>query len=164
MLSVRNSHKSRRSPPASCYTYMRLSLIHISEESGSGGTGGGTKTVNVPAWSDGVSEQAQTGQGRFTDVPVSHWAAEAIEFLAEKSIISGYEGGVFKPDNNITREEFIKLAVDAFNISVSERTELPFNDVSETHWASEYIKSGLGAGVIKGISANEFGLGRPRCV
>ena len=43
-------------------------------------------------------------------------------------------------------------------------SELPFNDVSETHWASEYIKSGLGAGVIKGISANEFGLGRPRCV
>ena len=42
---------------------------------------------------------------RFKDVPETHWAYKAIEELAEKGIINGYEDGTFKPDAPITRAE-----------------------------------------------------------
>lgn len=42
---------------------------------------------------------------RFKDVPETHWAYKAIEELAEKGIINGYEDGTFKPDAPVTRAE-----------------------------------------------------------
>ena len=42
---------------------------------------------------------------KFTDVSKDHWAYEAIEELAEKGIINGYEDGTFKPNEPITRAE-----------------------------------------------------------
>lgn len=42
---------------------------------------------------------------KFTDVPKTHWAYKAIEELAEKGLINGYEDGTFKPDAPITRAE-----------------------------------------------------------
>lgn len=43
---------------------------------------------------------------QFSDVPPSHWAYDAIARLVESEITSGYPGGVFKPNNEITRAEF----------------------------------------------------------
>lgn len=42
---------------------------------------------------------------RFKDVPEKHWAYKAIEELAEKGIINGYEDGTFRPEEPITRAE-----------------------------------------------------------
>ena len=47
------------------------------------------------------------------------WAHEAIEYLAENDVINGDGNGNFLPDNNITREEFVKMIVLAFNIAES---------------------------------------------
>lgn len=48
---------------------------------------------------------------RFTDVPSSHWASPAIEYLADSKLMSGYSDGSFKPNAYITQEEFIVTAV-----------------------------------------------------
>jgi hypothetical protein len=42
---------------------------------------------------------------RFKDVPETHWCYKAIEELAEKGILNGYEDGTFKPDAPVTRAE-----------------------------------------------------------
>ena len=46
---------------------------------------------------------------KFKDVPETHWAYKAIEELADKGIINGYEDGTFKPDEFITRAEVATL-------------------------------------------------------
>lgn len=46
---------------------------------------------------------------KFKDVPETHWAYEAIEELAEKGIINGYEDGTFKPDEAVTRAELATM-------------------------------------------------------
>ncbi len=46
----------------------------------------------------------------FTDVNMDHWAAKYINSMRKKGIITGYEDGSFKPDNYITRAEFIVMA------------------------------------------------------
>ena len=48
----------------------------------------------------------------FTDIE-KHWAEENIIELAEKGIISGYLDNTFKPENQITIMEFLKLLVEA---------------------------------------------------
>lgn len=42
---------------------------------------------------------------RFKDVSEKHWAYKAIEELAEKGIINGYEDGTFRPEEPMTRAE-----------------------------------------------------------
>lgn len=53
---------------------------------------------------------------RFKDVPETHWAYKAIEELAEKGIINGYEDGTFKPDEIVTRAELATMLDRYMNI------------------------------------------------
>ena len=46
----------------------------------------------------------------FSDIQ-NHWAEKQIIKFADDSFINGYEDGTFKPDNNITNIEFLKLVL-----------------------------------------------------
>ena len=53
----------------------------------------------------------------FTDVADTASYAQAVDTLAALGVISGYEDGSFKPDNNITRAEVATMMVAALNRS-----------------------------------------------
>ncbi|MHA2611407.1 MAG: S-layer homology domain-containing protein [bacterium JZ-2024 1] len=42
----------------------------------------------------------------FPDVPLDHWAYDAVEYLAAKGIVEGYPDGEFKGDRLLTRYEY----------------------------------------------------------
>ena len=44
----------------------------------------------------------------YTDTE-GHWASDVIDELSNKKIINGYSDGTFKPDNSVTRAEFIAI-------------------------------------------------------
>lgn len=44
---------------------------------------------------------------RFSDVPARHFAADAIEWAAANGVASGYGGGIFKPDEPVTRAQAV---------------------------------------------------------
>lgn len=48
----------------------------------------------------------------FADIE-NHWAKENVEKLVANSIVTGYPDGKFKPENNVTVNEFIKMVVAA---------------------------------------------------
>jgi len=54
---------------------------------------------------------AQLGVFAFDDMAEERlsWAVEAVETMAEKGIIKGYEDGTFRPDKEITKEEALIL-------------------------------------------------------
>ncbi|MFD0959998.1 S-layer homology domain-containing protein [Paenibacillus chungangensis] len=56
-------------------------------------------------------DDSYAAKQRFTDVPSNHWANAAIEQLANAHIINGYNDGSFKPNDYITQEEFLAIAV-----------------------------------------------------
>lgn len=85
------------------------------------------------------------------------WAKEAVLYLVEKGIISGNENGEFCPEDNITREQFVKIAVLAFGVTADGKAD--FLDVKADEWYAEYVNVLASAGVINGISNNEFGVG-----
>lgn len=94
----------------------------------------------------------------FVDIKDAEWARSAIYSLVEKSVINGYEDGDFKPNNNITREEFVKIVVNAFNFSLVQ-DDCCFEDLNGGHWAYSYICTAKAKGLISGISDDEFGIG-----
>lgn len=53
-----------------------------------------------------------TIQTSYKDVPITHWAYNAINNLSSLGVVKGYEDGTFKPNNNITRVEFVVMTLN----------------------------------------------------
>ena len=71
----------------------------------------------------------------FSDVETDRWSYQSIQYLVAKKIISGYEDGSFKPQNKITRAEFIRLVSVAFGLEYAQtEAENIFADVKEDDW------------------------------
>ena len=47
----------------------------------------------------------------FSDVPMNHWAYDAVEQLAAKGILEGYPNGTFKGNRAMTRYEIAQMVV-----------------------------------------------------
>lgn len=93
----------------------------------------------------------------FNDIDSVEWAKESILALAEKGIINGKDKNTFLPNDNITREEFIKIVVMAFGLKGD--TDIKFEDVSEDAWYMPYIKTAVANKIINGVTDTQFGVG-----
>ncbi|MBE0447451.1 MAG: S-layer homology domain-containing protein [Actinobacteria bacterium] len=93
---------------------------------------------------------------RFPDVPQDHWAVEAIDFLQNARIIHGFPDGTFRPNANVTRAEFTKMAVEAEGLELIEPAVPSFPDVPRDHWAFRYIETARAAGIIEGFPDGTF--------
>lgn len=70
----------------------------------------------------------------FTDVPKSHFAAEAINYLSERGILNGYKDGTFQPDKKVTRAEAVKIIAAQFIESAPPARDPGFQDVPKEAW------------------------------
>lgn len=85
-----------------------------------------------------------------------HWANEAIQALASRGIINGYEDGSFKPDSTITRAEIIAIIARVIDLSTVQKTSnASFEDVGGS-WNSKEIKEAAEAGLIEGRNTSTF--------
>ncbi len=88
--------------------------------------------------------------------------------LKELGIMVGDENGDLRLNDTITRAEVIKMICVAGSINTENQEELTFSvepetqsvykypDVSETHWAYQYIKSAKAYGIIEGDENGNF--------
>ena len=90
----------------------------------------------------------------FSDIADGAWYIPAVTAMSEAGVINGYEDGTFKPDNKITRAEFVTMLMQSRNIE--KYTELPFSDVSSELWSADYIYSAYKAGYIDGYDDGTF--------
>ncbi len=89
----------------------------------------------------------------------SSYARNAILNLAEKNIISGDAQGNFSPAKPISRVELVVLLTKVLNLDTTNLpTTATFKDVPVNHWAFKYVEAAYKAGIVTGISANEFGI------
>ncbi|MGG0824519.1 S-layer homology domain-containing protein [Paenibacillus turicensis] len=68
----------------------------------------------------------------FSDVKDTHWAKKSITAAIEKGYVSGYPGGVFKPEQAIKRDEFMKMVVTAM--------KLPVETEGASTWYEPFVK------------------------
>jgi len=83
----------------------------------------------------------------FSDIE-NHWAKNEIESWIKRGLIEGYSDGTFRPNNDITRAEFIKLTNRAFGY-IKEDT-ISFSDVLPSDWFYSEIAKAKAARYISG--------------
>lgn len=75
----------------------------------------------------------------FSDVELTNPNSEAINFLRNSGIISGYPDGTFKPLNPLNRAELLKILIEGIGYSPDESTyKNCFPDVKED-WYARYV-------------------------
>jgi len=81
-----------------------------------------------------------------------HWAEQEISDWTSQGLSSGYADGTYRPDNSITRAEFITLVNRSFGFTDMEDPN--FTDVSSTDWFYNEIAKAKSAGYISGNGDN----------
>lgn len=99
-----------------------------------GGGGTGTKVNITPVVPEQTEEASQTDG--FKDMNEALWAEKEIKALAEAGVLQGYDGYV-RPNNGVTRAEFAKLIVTAFDLK-SDGNKI-FSDVAQDAWYYESV-------------------------
>ncbi|MEL7606101.1 MAG: S-layer homology domain-containing protein [Sedimentibacter saalensis] len=92
----------------------------------------------------------------FTDIS-THWAKSYIERVAAKGIVSGYDNGTFKPDNNVTVLEALVMISRLYDIEddlkekIVEEYEPSLKKMTNTlysEWSFEYLSVIIELGVV----------------
>lgn len=94
----------------------------------------------------------------FTDLSDVPWAVDAILSLRKRGVISASTDKLFRPNDNITREEFIKLIVCALSPDATESVNF-FVDAPESAWYTSYVQKARNLGVLNGYPDGTFGVG-----
>lgn len=125
---------------------------------GSGGSIGGTKTYPtvVPDTDD---KDIELNYYVFDDLDGVEWAREPICKLAEMGVLRGKEYRLFYPNDNITREEFVKMLTVAYKLNIENKTA-KFTDVNADDWFMPYVAAALENGIVNGVSDDMFGTGQ----
>jgi hypothetical protein len=114
----------------------------------------------IPVIPDVSDPSAASASQFFEDIRDVAWAVEAVEGLRARGIINGKSGAVFAPNDTITREEFTKILIGAFDLADANASS-GFSDADENGWYYQYISSAFAKGIIKGRADGSFGVGSP---
>jgi len=117
-----------------------------------GGAGGGGSSIR-PNTAASAYPQAES-TAAFSDIGNVTWAEESIEYLAKKGVISGKGDGKYYPNDLVTREELVKIIVEAFDVMADGNVD--FSDVAKDSWSYSYIAKAYNAGIINGVGENAF--------
>lgn len=120
------------------------------------GTGGGSLggAVSVPI----VQTPVPSSSHPFNDISAVAWAKDAIASLYNEGIISGKSSNEFAPNDNITREEFVKIALGLMSAEpIAGATA--FSDVDSSSWYASYVNAAVSLGIVSGYSDTQFGVG-----
>jgi uncharacterized repeat protein (TIGR02543 family) len=93
----------------------------------------------------------------FIDIADNYWGRTAIVALAKDGIINGYGDETFRPENPITRAEFLTILMNALNLKAEEPiTATQFKDVKPTDWFANAVLMARACGVVSGDERGSF--------
>lgn len=96
-----------------------------------------------------INEYSYNDETRFVDVEQNSWYEKYVYNAKDKNIVKGYDGNLFKPTQNVTKAEAIKILYVAKNIDPTNSELIPsIIDVSQDDWFKDYIAHALNHGYI----------------
>ena len=88
-----------------------------------------------------------------------HWAREFVEVLYQRGVIDGYADGIhFGPNDQLTRSQAIKIALNMFGYDAPDVTSKPFDDVDPNQWYAKYVAKGKELGIVQGYTEIQDGV------
>jgi len=83
-----------------------------------------------------------------------HWAQDVIQKWCDMGYVTGYPDGSFKPEEFVTRAEFVRMVNNLFEYT--QTAEIPFVDTVEDNWYYKEIQKAFKADYIIGVSETQF--------
>lgn len=129
-------------------------------DGGGGGGGGGSnpsRPVSGATTNIGTEVKPVPGadnKSNYSDLSHNHWAAESVKALRSKNVINGFPDGTFRPDDAVTREQLVKMLVEAFKLT--GKSDASFSDVATDRWSAAYIDAALACGIVQGVEEGSF--------
>lgn len=128
-------------------------------QSGSGSSSGGSAGSRISGdMPSAGGTPAVEPKSPFDDLGEAAWAAEAITLLYERGVVSPAADGRYRPNDNVTREEFVKLLMEAFGLKAQGQAQ-PFADESPDAWYAPYLAAARQIGLVTGYDDGRFGVG-----
>ena len=76
-----------------------------------------------------------------------HWGYRYIYNLFDQGIINGFPDGSFKPDNEVTYEQFIKMLVLTAGINVDTSQTFTYEYTNFSSWARPFVNEAINNGI-----------------
>ena len=89
---------------------------------------------------------------QFPDM-IGHWAERIVETLASKGIIAGVDSTSFEPERDVTRAEYTRMLMSAFELSLPDfapAIAINYSDVPAGEWYYSTIERAQGLNFISG--------------
>ncbi len=83
-------------------------------------------------------------ENQLKDIAADAWYYDCVSELSSRGIISGYEDGSFRPDNEVTYAQALKLIILAAGFPEKQ----PDEDEPEAHWAQGYLDFAVAQGYV----------------
>jgi len=94
---------------------------------------------------------------QFPDVGPNYWSYDAIMYFKDKNVLSGYPDGLYRPDQKVTRAEFVTIVTKALGLrNLDEITPTEYKDVAKNYWAYNDIMLGSYYNLIHGTPEGMF--------
>ena len=109
-----------------------------------------------------ISEQKGekiSGKSNFNDVSKNEWYSDYIGYLSKYGIIKGYSNSTFRPDDNVSRAEFVAMTVrfnSLFNDVKKGSYTVKYTDVATNYWAYSDVAYAKHAGWLNGYADGTF--------
>lgn len=104
-------------------------------------------TVCLVIFLVGVIAPTAIAATSFSDIK-GHWARESIIRLAGLGHLKGYPDGTFRPDNSMSRAEFVTALIACLGADHKDTITSNFNDTTH-HWAKTQINEAVRRGILK---------------
>lgn len=90
----------------------------------------------------------------FSDVNYSSNVGEAVRKMTDKGIITGFDDGLFHPEESLTRAQAVKIINKIFGYGLPGAVS--FQDVKEADWFYNDVAIAVNSGYIKGFPDGTF--------
>ncbi|HAA89147.1 MAG: Endoglucanase [Thermoanaerobacterales bacterium 50_218] len=86
---------------------------------------------------------------------VGHWSQDLVRELLKNGVVQGYPDGSFRPEQQVTRAEFLTMLKNALQWTEAKDTALPFKDAIPA-WARPAVAAAWEKGVASGYPDATF--------
>jgi|GEM_PF-259751 len=93
----------------------------------------------------------------FNDTNQAAWAKEVVEAMAARDVVHGVGDGLFAPNRDITRAEFLQMLMNALDL-VESGGSSSFSDVVPGTWYYDAVVSAEALGITQGKGDGRFGI------
>jgi uncharacterized protein YjdB len=92
----------------------------------------------------------------FGDVRPGEWYTNYVEQAASKRLVQGVGGGLYDPDRNVTRAEFVQMMANALQLPAYSGNTRTYRDVQSGTWFYNAVMRARSAGLLDRFSGENF--------